>query len=276
MTMLSPDNNRLVLGGVALLFAAVTVIRFEFGSVGDGYTLLYVLPIALAALQFGLGGGLAASALAIALVVVWTQADDVGLSAVGYLTRSLAFVVLGGLVGFETRQLRRAEREREDLLARVEAMARTDGLTGLANRRAWDDALRLEIERARRADASFVVALLDLDHFKKYNDEHGHPAGDELLRQAADSWRAQVRVVDTVARYGGEEFALLLPGSSQSAAADLFERLRAVTPLGQTISAGIAEWDGQESAEALVERADKALYEAKRGGRDRCSVAIAA
>ncbi len=274
--MLSPDNNRLVLGGVALLFAAVTVIRFEFGSVGDGYTLLYVLPIALAALQFGLGGGLAASALAIALVVVWTQADDVGLSAVGYLTRSLAFVVLGGLVGFETRQLRRAEREREDLLARVEAMARTDGLTGLANRRAWDDALRLEIERARRADASFVVALLDLDHFKKYNDEHGHPAGDELLRQAADSWRAQVRVVDTVARYGGEEFALLLPGSSQSAAADLFERLRAVTPLGQTISAGIAEWDGQESAEALVERADKALYEAKRGGRDRCSVAIAA
>lgn len=160
--VLSPDKNRVVLSAVVFLFAAVTVIRFEFGSVGDGYTLLYVLPIALAGLQFGLGGGLMASALAIGLVVVWTRADNVGLTAMGYLTRSMAFVVLGGLVGFETRQIRRAESEREELLARVEAIARTDGLTGLANRRAWDEALRLEIERARAGVGRLLSSLCSI------------------------------------------------------------------------------------------------------------------
>jgi len=162
------------------------------------------------------------------------------------------------------------ERERDDLLARLEAIARTDALTGLPNRRAWDEELPREIERARRQRTRFAVALLDLDRFKVYNDLLGHPAGDDLLRCAAQEWRRRVRVVDTLARYGGEEFALLLPGCPPGDSQAVVDRVRNATPSGQTLSAGIAEWNGKESAEARVERADTALYEAKRTGRDRC------
>jgi diguanylate cyclase (GGDEF)-like protein/PAS domain S-box-containing protein len=167
------------------------------------------------------------------------------------------------------------EQEREELLGRVEAMARTDELTGLANRRAWDEELRREIARCRREGGRFTVALLDLDRFKDYNDTHGHQAGDELLREAAVRWRAGLRVSDFLARYGGEEFALLLPGCPPADAQPVVERVRTATPRGQTCSAGIASWDGEESAESLVRRADGALYEAKECGRDRSALAQA-
>jgi diguanylate cyclase (GGDEF)-like protein len=252
----------------------VTSIRFSVESVADGYALLYVLPIAVAALAFGLAGGVGAAALAMTLVVVWGQLDDVGLSVAGYLTRGLTFFLLGALVGFETAQRRRFQAERERLLARVEAMARTDELTGLANRRAWGEELRREMERSRRSgDGAFAVALLDLDRFKQYNDRFGHPGGDQLLIRAASEWRVRLRLVDTLARYGGEEFAVLLPGCPPENAIAIVDRLRGATPMGQTVSGGIAYWDGNETAEALIERADKALYEAKRGGRDRCVIA---
>jgi diguanylate cyclase (GGDEF)-like protein/PAS domain S-box-containing protein len=164
---------------------------------------------------------------------------------------------------------KRVAREREELLQRVEAMARTDELTGLANRRAWDEELRREIARAARHTHALCVVLLDLDHFKRYNDEHGHQAGDGLLRDAAIAWRMRIRVTDFIARYGGEEFAILLPDCPPDEALTILERLRAATPEGQTCSAGVAYWDGSESPESLVGRSDAALYEAKRAGRDR-------
>jgi diguanylate cyclase (GGDEF)-like protein len=116
------------------------------------------------------------------------------------------------------------------------------------------------------------VAIIDLDHFKAYNDHHGHQAGDLVLKGAASAWRAEVRSTDLLARYGGEEFVLLLPACALEDAVQIVERLRKVTPL-VTCSVGLARWDFQESPRELVERADQALYAAKAGGRNRCVAA---
>ena len=159
--------------------------------------------------------------------------------------------------------------ERVALLARLELVARTDELTGLPNRRAWQEALPRELTRAQRESRPLCVAMLDLDHFKDFNDLRGHQAGDRLLKQMAGAWLGELRSGDTLSRYGGEEFALLLPGCEIDQAHVVVERLRAVVPLGQTCSAGIACWEESETAADLLERADAALYEAKRSGRDR-------
>ena len=163
--------------------------------------------------------------------------------------------------------------ERAALLDRLELLAHTDDLTGLINRRAWDLDVVREVARARRDDTPLAVAMLDLDRFKAYNDEHGHQAGDRVLREAASAWRAVLRETDLLARYGGEEFAVAFPGCEREHAQALVERLREVTPAGQSCSAGLACWDGRESADALLGRADKALYDAKQSGRDRTVVA---
>jgi diguanylate cyclase (GGDEF)-like protein/PAS domain S-box-containing protein len=156
-----------------------------------------------------------------------------------------------------------------DLLARLDAQARTDQLTGLANRRTWDHELPRELARSRRTGEPLSLALLDLDRFKAYNDTHGHPAGDRLLRGAAAAWGERLRATDVLARYGGEEFAVLLPACDAASAEAVAEKLREAVPGAETCSIGVATWDGGESAEALVARADAALYAAKGAGRDR-------
>jgi diguanylate cyclase (GGDEF)-like protein len=159
--------------------------------------------------------------------------------------------------------------ERADLVAQLDGLARTDPLTGLPNRRSWDqqlnDAVDASVDRARDR---FCIAILDLDHFKLYNDRHGHPAGDVLLQSAATVWRAQLRAGDVIARYGGEEFAVLLPSCSIQEATQVLERLRAATPT-VTCSGGLAEHVPGESPDELTRRADQALYHAKAVGRDR-------
>jgi diguanylate cyclase (GGDEF)-like protein len=134
----------------------------------------------------------------------------------------------------------------------------------------------MEIERARREAVPLAVAMLGLDHFKRFNDEYGHQAGDQLLKAAVAVWQALVRPGDLLARYGGEEFTVLLPRADEARAVAVVERLRLATPLAQTVSAGVACWDPAETAEALLARADRALYDAKRGGRDRVVAAPAA
>ncbi len=151
----------------------------------------------------------------------------------------------------------------------LKELARTDVLTGLANRRAWDERLAVELERARRDKRAVSVAILDLDHFKRLNDERGHHAGDLVLIESSRAWKGLLRKADLIARHGGEEFAVLLPTCDGANASLVIERLRKATPVGQTCSAGVATWDGRESAEALMGRADAAMYQAKRGGRDR-------
>lgn len=166
-------------------------------------------------------------------------------------------------------ELKKVEAEREHLLRQVEQLALTDSLTGLPNRRSLDEALRRETARALRDGSRFAVAILDLDEFKAYNDAHGHPVGDELLRECAIAWDSELRAGDTICRFGGEEFVVVLPGCRSESAGPIVERLRAVTPRNQTVSAGLAVWDGTETPESLVSRADGALYRAKSGGRDR-------
>jgi diguanylate cyclase (GGDEF)-like protein/PAS domain S-box-containing protein len=162
-----------------------------------------------------------------------------------------------------------AAQEREDLIAEVQKLARSDALTGLPNRRALDEVLPREMARALRAGAPLCLAIVDIDHFKAYNDNHGHLAGDAVLRDCAAAWDQELRGEDTILRFGGEEFLVVLPQCAAEDATEIVERLRRATPDGQTCSAGLAMWKPGESIDDLVGRADKALYEAKENGRDR-------
>jgi diguanylate cyclase (GGDEF)-like protein len=159
--------------------------------------------------------------------------------------------------------------DRERLATTLAEVARTDELTGLGNRRAWDESIARELNRADRDETPLCVAIVDLDYFKQYNDLNGHLAGDRLLKELASAWVRELRASDVLTRYGGEEFALALPGCAIEDAMNLIERLRAATPAGETCSAGIVLWDGEEPAEDLIGRADVALYNAKDSGRDR-------
>jgi len=161
------------------------------------------------------------------------------------------------------------EAEREALIAENEKLARSDALTGLPNRRALDDQLPREMARALRAGAELSLAIIDIDHFKAYNDTYGHLAGDAVLRDCAAAWDESLRGEDTILRFGGEEFLVVLPDCGPGDGAEVIERLRAATPGGQTCSAGLAVWRPGESVDDLVARADQALYKAKEAGRDR-------
>ncbi|HET9691703.1 MAG TPA: GGDEF domain-containing protein [Acidimicrobiales bacterium] len=165
------------------------------------------------------------------------------------------------------------------LLAERERLAAVDGLTGLANRRAFDTGLDREVAGALRRGEPLSLVLIDIDHFKRVNDTRGHTGGDEVLRAVAGVLAAACRTQDLVARYGGEEFAVVLPGCPAEAARVIVERARramAAEPLfgGVTVSAGVATLpDHAGAAVGLVEAADAALYAAKAAGRDRVTVA---
>ncbi|WP_354701701.1 hypothetical protein DSM112329_02028 [Paraconexibacter sp. AEG42_29] len=152
-------------------------------------------------------------------------------------------------------------------------LARTDALTGAANRRAMDEVLERELARSERSGAPVAVVMLDMDGFKGYNDEFGHPAGDVLLQRSATAWRAELRSGDLLGRWGGEEFCVLLADCHPAAALAVADRLRAAVPEGRTCSAGVACWDGRETVDELIGRVDAALYDAKHAGRDRTAMA---
>jgi diguanylate cyclase (GGDEF)-like protein len=157
---------------------------------------------------------------------------------------------------------------RADFLARLSDLAETDDLTGLPNRRSWDETLRRAVGYATRTHRPLCVGVIDLDYFKQFNDRYGHQAGDRLLKAAAAAWRTALRQTDTLARYGGEEFAVTLPGCTATEAEEVLGRLRALTPDDQTCSVGMAQLLPGETEADLLARADAALYEAKRRGRD--------
>ncbi|WP_432497823.1 sensor domain-containing diguanylate cyclase [Kineococcus auxinigenes] len=158
--------------------------------------------------------------------------------------------------------------ERGDLLVRLATAAGRDALTQLANRGRWDEAAAAEIARATRYGMPLTFALVDLDHFKRYNDTRGHLAGDALLRDFAAAAAGQLRDVDTLARWGGEEFALALPGCTAAEALAVAERIRACVPHAQTCTVGIAQWSSGQSADDALHAADRALYRGKSIGRN--------
>ncbi len=165
------------------------------------------------------------------------------------------------------------------LIQQLRWRARHDGLTGLLNRRAMQEAIDLQLSRSMRTGLTFAVVMLDIDHFKAINDRHGHAAGDQALKHTAVLLQSCVRETDHVGRFGGEEFIVLLPGVGLSQAAQTAETLRARLaaqqvqregePLWMSASFGVAEWKGpREEPSRLLMRADQALYRAKRAGRN--------
>ncbi|MFM1852258.1 MAG: hypothetical protein RIS54_1942 [Verrucomicrobiota bacterium] len=167
-----------------------------------------------------------------------------------------------------------------ETLDELRRLATRDALTGLLSRRVFDQTLTEEIDRSRRFGRSFALILTDIDHFKRVNDTHGHPTGDAVLREVAQSLQAGLRNVDRIMRYGGEEFAIVVLEADMPMALDLAQRLadrvRSTSVAAQgvslpiTLSMGVAVFpgDGADGA-ALVKAADEALYAAKAGGRDR-------
>jgi diguanylate cyclase (GGDEF)-like protein len=232
------------------------------------------------------------------LVAEIDEAVDPWLAAIMPEARNLAVVplVADGVVGVlvaETGERSRTRIERRviatteryaghaalairnaNLLARVQQMAVTDGLTQLSNRRAFDRSLDRELSRAARTDGRLSIVLLDIDHFKLLNDNHGHVVGDTVLKQVAHALQLCGREYDTIARYGGEEFAAVLPGCSSGLALQVAERLRcavqdAASDVKVTASCGVATYpyDGIDVA-GLLSAADRALYASKRSGRN--------
>ena len=175
------------------------------------------------------------------------------------------------------RGLRKQAAELERRRAAVELLSRTDPLTGIANRREADDRLRELVAKAEAGAPGPSCLMIDLDHFKAINDTHGHPVGDVVLREAANTFAECLRPTDLLARIGGEEFLVLLPETALKRAVELADRLRSelnahvVPALGRGLGAsfGVARLRPNESAESLIKRADAALLRAKRLGRDR-------
>lgn len=192
-----------------------------------------------------------------------------------------AVLIAGALSAINEWELRRLRRDLDGLatmatdLEQLRKFASTDGLTGIANRRAFDTVLEREVARASRDGSTLALVMLDIDRFKQLNDTHGHQIGDDVLRAVAAALAKACREYDTAARYGGDEFAMILPNCSPEEAQAAADRLRrsvagADSVPRVTVSGGIATFpaDGSDAI-SVVRAADQAMYESKRTGRNR-------
>jgi diguanylate cyclase (GGDEF)-like protein len=253
--------------GVALIGMALA----ETPGAGDG-AILYVWPVLWSTFFFGKRGAIAI----VACVGVAHAAVLLSLPAASsFPGRWVDVMVSTGVVAVVVMTLVRLN---DEMLVSLEDEARTDALTGLLNRRGFDERATLELARARREDGCIALAAFDLDYFKRINDEWGHEVGDRVLIQMAVALREQSRDIDVVARFGGEEFVALLPGADSEDGRAFAERVRAMLAQGDDdlpcarVSAGILAARAPSSLEQLLHGADSALYAAKRAGRDRAVV----
>ncbi len=274
---------------VANLVNGLYLAPHDAGAVDGGRAAMHWVPVAFVVAYIALDARLAARvALGILLGVVLVAApaflagpetgERIG-SAQEFVQVILAYVVTLVALSFFAGLPQRLVRWRDTALEMRE-LAFSDALTGLANRRWAEAQLDLELARSERYGGGFAVIVVDIDHFKRLNDAHGHAVGDEVLIGLAATLRRSLRASDRVARWGGEEFLVFAPETPLPAAIELAEVLRrqaASTPLGNgllvTISLGVAGWRAGDTRGTLVERADAALYRAKGSGRDRVVVA---
>jgi diguanylate cyclase (GGDEF)-like protein len=271
-----PRGVLMLLGPLGVTLVGVALAAGD--GVGDG-AVLYMWPVVWTAYFFGLRGTV--------VIVVWTAIVHAVVLPSGpvsvdrWIDVTTAVLVVAGVVRYLA-----ARNER--LVARLAAEARVDSLTGLLNRRGFDE--RVEIERARlaRHDGPAAVIALDFDHFKHVNDAHGHEVGDRVLAWLGSVLSEELRAIDVAARVGGEEFTIVAPRTGAAAAWTLAERLRLAVAahavgawaqhglpadLTVTVSLGVAVADGPAELDDALAAADRALYEAKRAGRDRTEIA---
>jgi len=275
-----PENGcRFTLRRIAALAASLLTVSVLVVLSGPGYLWpLFVFPLLLAAVFFfELGSVLVTLWLGNFLVAYHSLVEPAGAATV---RQALLGTVLLFAAGLLLGRLLRRQRAQHDELA---ASSLTDRLTGLYNYGTFSDHLHTEVTRVDRYGGELALVMLDLDHFKQFNDRHGHETGNALLRRVGVTLATAVRESDHAARYGGEEFAVLICGD-ETHGYELAERLRraveaiAVTARdGQdvfcTVSAGVATYPSGATHETeLVERADDALYESKRRGRNRVTV----
>jgi diguanylate cyclase (GGDEF)-like protein len=266
-----PRAERTDFAVCAVLLALITLMRIAVSNPIEAIGFLYVIPISMLASERGLRGGLLAAAGAMFCTTGWAVLQDVPLGLVGFGARGATFFGVGLIVGLQSQQRLTLQREREELLGELQATATHDQLTGLPNRRAWDDRLGREMRHAVVAQQPLSALAIDLDGLKRINDTHGHLQGDRLLQRCAHAWSGTLRQGDYLARLGGDEFLVLLPGSAQDVAGQVAGRMLGAVPFNQTCSIGIATWDGEEAAYELVHRADQGMYSAKAAGGGRIS-----
>ena len=258
--------NSLVLTGLCLAIAHALYVHAR-DALHFRWPLLLSLPVLIAAIGYARRGALALlDPASVAASMTTHSALNVG-SAFFYVVLTLAFnAILTVLVVAR-------------LFMQLHQLSHRDGLTGLLNRHAMQEALDSQMRRSRRYGESFVLMMLDEDHFKAINDRHGHAVGDLALKHLSTLLHSGRREIDRLARFGGEEFLVLMPGVTLAEAIPVAERLRSLavgTPLAHagttiavSVSIGIAEWGGtDEDLSRLLVRADAALYQAKRSGRD--------
>jgi diguanylate cyclase (GGDEF)-like protein len=267
-------GHRLPRGVLALLGplgAALIAFALESTSGWTDGAVLYMWPVLWMSHFYGTRGTV--------FIVAWVGVvHGIALAAmppgVGNVDRWVDVVVSVAVVAAVVRAL---SARYDSLLAHLAAEARADALTGLLNRRGFEERFAAEVARASRERLSLALVCFDLDHFKRVNDEQGHEAGDRALTTVAALIADQVRGADLAARWGGEEFVVVLPGAGEEAASAFAERVRAAVATASggslTLSAGVAAATGPSDSRALLAAADTALYEAKRAGRDRTVVA---
>lgn len=254
------------------LWTAFDLYRYARGTLKVRFPILMTVPLLLAGLNSG------GRALRIALKPEALATEIASHSSLNVGT-ALAVVALIAMLHATLMALVVAR-----LIQQLHWRARHDGLTGLLNRRAMQEAIDEQLNRSRRVGDTFAVVMVDMDHFKSINDQHGHAAGDQALKHIAALLQTHVRSVDRVGRFGGEEFIVLLPGVGLAQAAQVAEALRSRLagqqmpregePLALSASFGVAEWKGpSEEPSRLLMRADEALYRAKRAGRNQVQAA---
>lgn len=252
-------------------WAAVTVVRIARGFTDARWIpVLFAAPMVLGGLVLAVRG-ISALLTPEAMVTATAAGDSIPMSlAIYWLLLSLSFEL--SLIGLVIVRL----------VVQLRHTARHDALTGLLNRRAIEGILLQETARAIRSGRGFAVAMIDLDHFKEINDRFGHMAGDEVLQSIASALQTRLRATDALARWGGEEFLVLLPNTGIEDACRVAEQLRDVAAhasvqwdgetIGLTLCVGVSVWAGEADPSLVVDRADDALYRAKREGRNRVCI----